>query len=1028
MHNDSNTPGCKDARAAASKLVQLTPKLALDIDAIRAKLAGASGPVYWRSLEELAETPEFEEVMHREFPRYASEWDPGVSRRDFIKLMGASLALAGLVGCTRQPLEPIVPYVVQPEEMVLGESLFFATAMPLGGIGRPLLVRSQEGRPNKVEGNPEHGASLGAADAFAQAAILQLYDPGRATTVQHNGQVDVWGALLANINAALKKQEGSGAAGIRFLTETITSPSLINQFLAMSKRFPNAKWYQYDAVNRDNAKAGARMAFGQPLDAIYHLDKADVILSLDGEFLSPTGLPGNLRYARDFSSRRKNPSAGMNRLYAVESAPSLTGAMSDHRLIMRASEILPFARALAAEMGMAGASPATEHEQAAWAKAVIKDLQQHRGACVVIPGENQPPELHAIAHFMNQNLGAMGKTVDYIDAVDSASAKAGTQIDGLRELVADMDAGRVQLLIILGGNPVFTAPADLHFAPSLLKVHLRVHLGMYDDETSGKCQWHVPESHFLESWGDTRAYDGAVSIIQPLIAPLHESRSAYEMMSIFTQQPEQSGYDVVRAYWQSQFKGKADEFEMFWRKSLHDGFVAGTTSTPRAVTAKAPALSAQMQPAVQGIEINFRPDPSIYDGCFADNAWLQELPKPLNKLTWSNAVLMNPEMMARLGLRNDDIVELDHRGWKLQAPVWDQPGHPDNAITINLGYGRTRAGRTGSTKGFNAYLVRLSDTEWFGGPVTLRKTGEKNNLAATRNHYPIDTKSGMAQSEARDVVRVARLEEFQRDPEFAHPKGKAPERDETMYPQYKYEGYAWGMAIDLNSCIGCNACVMACQAENNIPVVGREQILREREMHWLRVDTYHEGDMMNPRTVFQPVPCMHCEDAPCELVCPVGATVHGSEGLNEMIYNRCVGTRYCSNNCPYKVRRFNFMLWQDWTQPLYKLMRNPDVTVRSRGVMEKCTYCIQRINRVRYESEKQDRKIRDQEVQTACQQTCPTGAIIFGDLNDKNSRVSKLKADSRNYGLLEELNTRPRTTYIAGVRNPNPELEALEKR
>lgn len=1024
MEKYSKTPPCKE-HAAAARLVQIGPRTPLDLDAIRDKLARAEGPVFWRSLEELAETPEFTELMHREFPRFAGEWDASVSRRDFLRLMGASLALAGLVGCTRQPLEPIVPYVVQPEQMVLGKPLFFASAMPLGGIARPILVRSQEGRPNKVEGNPEHDASLGAADIFAQASILQLYDPGRSSTTQRKGQVDVWEALLANISAVLQKQAASGGAGLRFLTETVTSPTLADQFQQVFKRFPNAKWYQWEPANRDNAHAGARMAFGQLVNVTYRLDKADVILSLDADFLSATGLPGNLRYARDYSARRKRPGDHMNRLYAVESTPSLTGAMAEHRLVLRGSEIQPFAHALAAQLGIGGASPATEHEQTAWGKAVIADLKQHRRACVVIPGDNQPPLLHAIAHAMNQALGNIGQTVVCTDPVE---VNPGSQGDGLRELANDINAGRVQLLMILGGNPAFTAPADLQFGAALQKVPLRVHLSMYDDETSGLCQWHVPESHFLEAWGDARAYDGTISIIQPLIAPLHESKSVHEVMAFFTEQPEQAGYDVVRAYWHGRFKGKPQDFEMFWRKSLHDGFVAGTALPPRQLSAKPPDLTARMQPAVQGIEINFRADPSIYDGRFADNAWLQELPKPLTKLTWDNAVLMSPAQMARLGLSQDDMVEVDNRGWKLQAPVLAQPGHPDNAITLHMGYGRQRAGRTGSWKGFNTYLVRLSDSPWIGGSVTLRPTGERHSLAAARNHHPIDVPVAAEQAKVREPARIATLDEYKNDPRFAHEKHEESRPDETLYPQYGYHGYAWGMAIDLNSCIGCNACVLACQAENNIPVVGREQVLREREMHWIRVDTYHEGDWANPRSVFQPVPCMHCEDAPCELVCPVAATVHGSEGLNEMIYNRCVGTRYCSNNCPYKVRRFNFMLWQDWSQPLYKLMRNPDVTVRSRGVMEKCTYCIQRINHARVQAEKEDRKIRDQEVQPACQQTCPTRAIIFGDINDPKSLVSRLKVDTRNYGLLAELNTRPRTTYIAGVRNPNPELEKLEKK
>jgi MoCo/4Fe-4S cofactor protein with predicted Tat translocation signal len=1016
MEKGNAKPSCKDA-----KLVKIAKRARLDLAAIRGKLSQATGPTYWRSLEELAEEPGFDDVMHREFPRLASEWPEGCSRRDFLRLAGASLALAGLAGCTKQPLEPIVPYVVQPERIVLGQPLYFATAFPVSGIARPIIVKSMEGRPIKVEGNPQHGASLGAADAHSQAAVLGLYDPDRSQTIGYNGKVRPWETLQAAIRAALSQQQASGGAGLRFLTETVTSPTLASQIAAVLKQFPNAKWHQYEPVNRDNVKAGAQMAFGQVVDTIYHFDKADVILSLDADFLSPAGLPGFQRYARDFTSRRKMKlGVAMNRLYVVESTPSLTGVKADHRMPMRASAIREFAQVIAARVGVQSGLRAllVLGEQGRWLSAVGQDLRDHRGTSLVVAGDQQPPEVHALAHAMNQALGNIGQTLTYVDPVE---ANPVDQTASLKELVEEMDAGKVQLLAIVGGNPAYNAPIDLGFAEKLSKVGLKIHLGMYEDETSELCQWHVPEAHPLETWSDARAYDGTISIIQPLIAPLFAGRSAHEFMAVFTQQPEQSSYDVVRGYWRSQFKGKPEDFEPAWRKWLHDGFIA--RSEPKPPTVSARPLNLPAVDKVQGTEAVFLPDPSIYDGRWANNGWLQELPKSLTKLTWDNAVLIDPTLSDILKVRTGNLVEVEHRGRKVRGAVLVMPGQADDTITLAMGYGRKRAGSNGSKRGYSAFQVRTSDAPWIASGVKITPVGEDFPLALTQNHQVIDNKTAIEETIKRAPVREATLAEFTANPRFAQEMKEEPAYDETLYPHYDYTGYKWGMAIDLNSCVGCNACLVACQAENNIPVVGKEQVIRERHMNWIRLDAYNEGDLANPRTLFQPVPCMQCENAPCELVCPVGATVHSSEGLNDMVYNRCVGTRYCSNNCPYKVRRFNFLLFSDWETPTLKLLHNPDVTVRSRGVMEKCTYCIQRITRARIDSEKEQRKIRDQEIQTACQQACPTEAIIFGDLNDQKSRVALLKAEPRNYGLLAELNTRPRTTYLAGVRNPNPELE-----
>jgi len=1012
----STKPSCKDAKLV--KIVKCAARL--DLAAIREKLSKATGPTYWRSLEELAEEPGFDDVMHREFPRLASEWAEGCSRRDFLRLAGASLALAGLAGCTKQPLEPIVPYVVQPERIVLGQPLYFATAFPVSGIARPIIVKSMEGRPIKVEGNPQHGASLGAADAHSQAAVLGLYDPDRSQTIGYNGKVRPWETLQAAIRAALSQQQASGGAGLRFLTETVTSPTLASQIAAVLKQFPNAKWHQYEPVNRDNVKAGAQMAFGQVVDTIYHFDKADVILSLDADFLSPTGLPGFQRYARDFTSRRKmKPGVAMNRLYVIESTPSLTGAKADHRMPMMSSAIPKVALTIASQGGVQiSVDPRLLISPRYW-QAVTDDLMQHRGTSLVVVGDQQPAEVHALAHAMNQALGNNGQTLTYVDPVEANSVD---QTASLKDLVADMDASKVQVLAIVGGNPAYNAPADLGFAEKLSKVGLKVHLGMYEDETSSLCQWHVPEAHPLETWSDARAYDGTITIIQPLIAPLFNGRSAHEFMAAFTQQPEQSSYDVVRGYWRSQFKGKPEDFEATWRKWLHDGFIAGSESKPRAVVARPLNLPA-LERSAQKTEVVFQPDPSVYDGRWANNGWLQELPKPLTKLTWDNAVLIRPALMQSMNLRNGSVVEVENRGRKVRGTVLAMPGQAWYSITLVMGYGRKRGGSNGSDRGYSAFQVRTSDAPWIAGEVKITPVGEDYPLALTQNHQVIDNKTAIGETIKRAPVREATLAEFTANPRFAQEIKEEPAYDDTLYPHYDYTGYKWGMSIDLNSCVGCNACLVACQAENNIPVVGKEQVIRERHMNWLRLDAYNEGDLANPRTLFQPVPCMQCENAPCELVCPVGATVHSSEGLNDMVYNRCVGTRYCSNNCPYKVRRFNFLLFSDWETPTLKLLHNPDVTVRSRGVMEKCTYCIQRITRARIDSEKEQRKIRDGEIQTACQQACPAEAIIFGDMNDKNSRVARLKAEPRNYGLLAELNTRPRTTYLAAVRNPNPELD-----
>lgn len=1034
----------------------------LDWDAIRRRLT-AGGKQFWRGLDELSDTEEFREMIHREFPEQASEWTNPITRRRFLTLMGASLALAGLSGCGMQPpVGRIMPYVRQPERLVPGKPLFFATAMPLGGIGTGLLVESHEGRPTKVEGNPLHSASLGATDGFAQAAVLGLYDPDRSQTVTYLGRPRAWSEALTAFRSVSSTQRRRAGAGLRVLTETITSPTLAYQLTEeLRSAFPEARWYQYEPARSDSGLEGARLAFGEYVNAIYRFENANVVLALDADFLSRG--PAHLRHVRDFTHRRRvqgaPDKATMNRLYVVECMPSTTGAVADHRLPLRAREIERFARTLGAELGIAGVagSPGLPESQRHWITALAKDLQGHRSASIILAGDGQPPFVHALAHAMNHFLGNVGKTVIYTDPVE---AHPGDQIAGLRELVQDMGAGRVEVLLIVGGNPVFTAPADLEFKRHLQRVPLRAHLGLYQDETAVQCHWHVPEAHFLESWGDARAFDGTVSIIQPLIAPLYGGRSAHELLAALMGEAERPGYEIVRDYWRKHWpRGSASsDFEHDWEKALHEGFIAGSAFTPRQSLsvrerwANQPVAAAPSDP--EAFEIVFGPDPTVHDGRFANNGWLQELPKPLTRLTWDNAAFVSPATARKIGVTQTfgdrggehgqaivDLVELRYAGRTVRAPVWIVPGHAEDSVTVHFGQGRTRAGTVGTGTGFNAYQLRTSVAPWIGHGLIIHNTGKRYTLACTQMHHAM---------EGRQPVRDGTLHEYQQNPHFAIQRegprheeyqqqlvpgprehggaGQAPDRRLRPLTLYSERDYGpplnkWGMVIDLSTCTGCSACVVACQSENNIPIVGKTEVTHGREMHWLRIDRYYRGDLENPETFFQPVPCMQCENAPCELVCPVGATVHSADGLNDMVYNRCVGTRYCSNNCPYKVRRFNFLQFADYATESLKLGRNPEVTVRSRGVMEKCTYCVQRIRSAQIEAEIDGRPIRDGDVLTACQAVCPAQAIVFGDMNDPKSKVAQLKADPRDYGLLAELNTRPRTTYLAALRNPNPELE-----
>ena len=1006
----------------------LNPKVpqAMDLAALRAKLAQENGKRFWQSLEELSETKEYREFLENEFPHDPEKDRQGLNRRDVLKLAAASAALAGLSACTKLPTQRIVPYVKAPEEIVAGKPLFYATSMPLAGVASGLLVESHMGRPTKIEGNPEHPGSLGGTDVFAQAATLGLYDPDRSQTVVLEGRISSWAAFLTAMGNEKAAMSADGS-GLRILTDSVTSPTLAAQINAILKKLPAAKWHQYEPCGRDNSREGARLAFGRPVNTVYRMDQADVIVSLDADFVSSG--PGHVRYAREFSSRRviDGKHANLNRLYVVESMPSSTGAVADHRKPLRAGDIEAFARELAAATGVTGANSnaTTGKIPAEWTRAVAKDLAAHRGTSLVIAGEEQPPAVHALAHALNAALGNLGKTVYYTDPLE---ANPVNEMESLRELVNDINANKVDLLFMLGGNnPVYDAPVDFDFGPALLKVKTRVHSGLYYDETAELCHWHVPAAHFLEAWGDARAFDGTVGVIQPLIQPLYDGHSANEIIEVLAGDAGKSGHDIVRDYWKSVRPEKDKSFDAYWERSLHDGLMAGTALPAISVVPRGD-ISQQVQntPGEQ-LQIAFRPDPTIFDGRFANNGWLQELPKPNTKLTWDNAAMISPATAQHLALADGDYVKLQLAGHETKAGVVIVPGHADNCVTLHLGYGRRRAGSVGTGPGFNANFIRTSSAPWIANGLKIEKTGDKYYFAVTQHQYVIDQDGHQVEKEGveaarRDLIRIATLGEWQEDPNFAKDPHEESTKGLTLYPGFKSEGYAWGLAVDLNKCVGCNACVVACQAENNIPVVGKEQVMKGRAMHWIRVDTYFRGGIDNPETYYEPVLCMHCENAPCEVVCPVGATVHSPEGLNEMVYNRCVGTRYCSNNCPYKVRRFNFLLYSDYTTPSLYGMRNPNVTVRSRGVMEKCTYCVQRINAAKITSEEQNREVRDGEIVTACQGACPAEAIIFGNINDPNSRVAKWKAQSRNYGLLDDLNTRPRTTYLARVLNPNPEI------
>ena len=994
---------------------------------------------YWRSLEELGDTPEYRRFADAEFPAEAQVPTDAVSRRRFLQLMGASVAMAGAAGC-RWPEEKIVPFARRPDGTTPGGRRRYATAMDLAGKVAPLLVTCYDGRPLKVEGNPDHPLSAGAADHFAQASVLEMYDPDRSREVlrrEGGGYVRRdWDDFVAWAGPHFETLRAARGRGLAVLAERSASPTVAALRRRLRDELPDAGWFEYEPVSRDNERLGAGFAFGAAHGVRLSLDAADVIACFDADLLSDH--PTSLRNARDFTAGRRAETGRMNRLYAIESCPSLTGGMADHRFAVASSRIPHVLYQLAAELFLhAGldlppgmdrlredfAYVQGQGHQETFVPALARDLMAHRGRGLVAVGPRQPDHAHALCHLLNRALGNCGHTVRYT-AVEPRGLAHGAAI---ADVANGIDKGRIDTLLILGGNPAFDAPADLGLADLLAKVPHTIRLGLYDDETSRASAWHLPRAHYLESWGDVQDPDGRYGVVQPLIRPLYDGWTPAELLTLVLDGEKREAHTQVR----ETARGLGVRGDAAWKTLLRDGLLAGDVPTGDVPALEGRGLIAAVargaraavpEPGRDNLEVVFAPDPCLWDGRFANNGWLQELPDHMTKLTWDNAALVGVSTAAALGLKHGDLATLERGGRSLDVAVYVLPGHAPWSVTLTLGHGRTRAGGVGNGTGFDAYGLRTSDALDHGLGAVLRATGGAYPLATTQDHHAIDA-VGMAEREKRvsHLVIEGDLAEYEHHPDFASHRTHVPPL-KSLWEERGYEGRAWGMTVDLNACIGCNACVTACQAENNIPVVGKDQVARGREMHWLRIDRYFQGDPEDPRVVQQPVACVHCEMAPCEQVCPVGATMHSEEGLNTMAYNRCVGTRYCSNNCPYKVRRFNFFNNNKDIPEVRKLVYNPEVSLRARGVMEKCTYCVQRIEAAKIDAKNEGREVRDGEITTACQQTCPTRAIVFGDLNNADSEVAKLNANERAYHLLAELNVKPRTVYLARLRNPNPEL------
>jgi molybdopterin-containing oxidoreductase family iron-sulfur binding subunit len=964
---------------------------------------------YWRNVRELADSPGFAEVIERELPRFRGALD-GMDRRRFLQIMAAPMALAALSGCGPEP-DPrqLVPYVEQPPDLVASVPRQYTTAFTSAGYAEGVVLRHLMGRPVKVEGNPLHPASLGAASAPMQASLLSLYDPRRAQTILGGGQIQSWPGFVAALYARREALLASGGKGLRLLTGTITSPTFASQAADMRRQFPEMRRVGWEPIDRDTERSADIGLFGRGFDRVYDLAKAQIIFGVESDLISTA--PGWLAYARQFAAGRRPFENGgrMSRLYAIESTPTLLGGKADHRLALQPAEIASALRYIAGAVG-AGPREWTQVEtgRTGWLAAAAAELLANRDGVLIHAGREQPTEIHLLANALNSALGAFGSTIGLIDPV--AAPPEAPQ--SLAELVADMNAGSVDTLVMIDTNPVYGAPADLDFAGALKRVRFSVSLSLYPDETARASTWLIPQSHEYETWSDARAFNGVATIQQPQVLPLYGGHSAHEVLAVLQGDAAPNAQQLVRETWRDRAakEGRGD-FPAFWHEALRAGVVAGSAAPllpAPSINDNSAVLGGTAPNIAPGLTLLFRPDEAIWDGRLADNAWLLELPRPFTRLTWGNAALIAPQTAARFGLETQDVALVGTRYGQVRAPIFVLPGQAENCVTLTLGFGR-REGALAVGIGYDAFRLRGAAEPWSTAATSFIKTGERFPLAEAQGH---DDVAGHD-----DLIREGTLTQFVEQPEaFAQRSEK-----NSLYPEFEYPRHAWGMSIDLNSCIGCQACVIACQAENNIPTVGKEQVLQHRIMHWLRIDRYYRGAPDNPEFAFEPMPCMHCEKAPCEVVCPVHATVHDHSGLNLMVYNRCVGTRFCSNNCPYKVRRFNFFGYAgDQERPPQSW--NPDVSVRGRGVMEKCTYCIQRIRHAVIQSEVEQQPLADGAIATACQQSCPTQAIVFGDINDPDSAVARRKASVLDYVLLKELNTRPRTSYLALVRNRNPSI------
>jgi molybdopterin-containing oxidoreductase family iron-sulfur binding subunit len=946
----------------------------------------------------MSDTRDLESLIATEFPALPptlAETD----RRSLLKAMAASLALAGLTGCDAKPDEAALPYVEAPDGVTVGKPKWYATAITMAGYAQPVFGKTYTGRPVKLEGNPDHPATRGATDPFLQAALLGLYDPARSQAPRHLGRGAGWDAFDTMVTTRRGALDAKQGEGFRLLTGAVTSPTMLRQIGEMMHRWPKARWHVLEPVNDDIQLEASRLVFGRPLQRRLQLDQAEAIVSLDDDWLGPG--PCQSMHARSWSGRRRAFQAGDGdcRLLVAVPMPSLTGAMAENRLIAGVAQIEILAQAIAHSVGIAAAAPiGLSPADQAWIGQAADLLTRHAGRSLLTVGTQHRREIQALGHLVNEKLGNLGAALRFTEPV-AALPPDGTR--SIEVLADDMAAGRVDTLVTIGVNPVYATAGDLGFRDAMEKVALRLHAGLYYDETAALSHWHVPLQHDLETWSDARAADGTASIIQPLVQPLFGGSSAHAVLGQIYGAPGDARR-IVQATWRSVWN---QEFEARWKDALYRGYLPeDQTPTPVSVINRDIALPpAQSEPgatdgglADKALTVIVRPDPTIWDGRFAGNAWLQELPKPLTKMTWDNVVWVAPQLAKARELKTGDVIEVSVGKRSVRGPAWVMPGQEARTIAAFLGYGRNDGGLAAGL-GYDAYAIRSRDHPWHLTDATISATGETAVVATTQIDQAMD---------GFDFVRIV---------EGPDDKAGAQGAQPSFYPGRNWTSPSWGMSIDLDTCIGCNACVVACDAENNIPVVGKDLIAQGRQMHWMRVDQYHEGDPTAPRIYSQPVPCMHCEQAPCEMGCPVNAAVHSSDGLNLQVYNRCIGTRTCATYCPYKVRRFN---WFDYTgsdPQSIQAMRNPDVTVRNRGVMEKCTYCVQRIREARIQADIEKRPLRDGEVVTACQQACPTKAIIFGDITDADSAVAKRKAEPRNYSLLEEANTRPRTTYLARI-------------